>query len=78
MKVAGGKPWQGAHAHWHRASYRWRYSIRRRLVALFLLLALAVSAVFLLGTQRLLKGGWQAWARQRLCCPCCSRGSPCT
>ncbi|MFO1272239.1 MAG: HAMP domain-containing sensor histidine kinase [Rubrivivax sp.] len=63
MKVAGGKPWQGAHAHWHRASYRWRYSIRRRLVALFLLLALAVSAVFLLGTQRLLKGGWQAWAR---------------
>ena len=42
---------------------RWRRSIKGRLVALFLLLALCISAVFLVGMQRLLQTGWQAYAR---------------
>ena len=40
-----------------------RHSIRGRLVALFLLLALATSAVFLFGMQRVLQGGWQGYAK---------------
>ena len=28
-----------------------------------MLLALATTAVFLLGTQRIVQSGWQAWAR---------------
>jgi signal transduction histidine kinase len=48
---------------WHR---RWRHSIRWRLVTLFLLLALGTSAVFLLGLQRVLLGGWQGYARPLL------------
>jgi hypothetical protein len=42
---------------------RWRHSIQGRLVALFLLLALCTTAVFLLGMQQLLHGGWQNYAR---------------
>lgn len=42
---------------------RWRRSIGWRLVALFLLLAVAISAVFLVGLQRALMGGWQGYAR---------------
>ena len=42
---------------------RWRHSIKGRLVALFLLLALGIAAVFLVGMQRLLQDGWQAYAR---------------
>ena len=38
-------------------------SIQRRLVTLFVLLALGTTAVFLLGMQRLLQGGWQAYAQ---------------
>lgn len=45
---------------------RWRHSIRRRLVALFLVLAAAISAVFLFGLQRALTGGWQGYARPLL------------
>ena len=45
--------------HWG----RWRHSLRGRLVALFLLLALGTTAVFLFGMQRVLQGGWQGWAR---------------
>ncbi len=60
---ARGRGWHEAHARWHRASHRWRYSIRWRLVTLFLLLALATASVFLFGTQRLVKGGWQGWAK---------------
>ncbi len=41
----------------------WRHSIRGRLVALFFLLALCTTAVFLLGMQQLLHGGWQTYAR---------------
>ncbi len=42
---------------------RWGRSIKGRLVLLFLLLALGTTAVFLVGTQRLLRGGWQAYAQ---------------
>jgi signal transduction histidine kinase len=43
-----------------------RRSIRARLVLLFLALALALSAVFLVGLQRAVAGGWQAWAQPLL------------
>jgi signal transduction histidine kinase len=42
---------------------RWRHSLKARLVALFLLLALATAGVFLLGMQRLLQGGWEIYAQ---------------
>jgi len=49
--------------HWHAARHRWRHSLKWRLVTLFLLLALATTAVFLFGMQRVLQGGWQGYAR---------------
>lgn len=52
-----------AHGPARSALRRWRHSLRLRLVTLFVLLALAMSAVFLAGTQRLVKGGWQGWAK---------------
>ena len=48
---------------WQAARHRFSHSIRWRLVALFLLLALASSGVFLFGTQRIIAAGWQGWAR---------------
>jgi signal transduction histidine kinase len=48
------------HRRWTHAV---RHSIQGRLVALFLLLALATSAVFLYGMQRVLQGGWQGYAK---------------
>ncbi len=46
---------------------RWRdalrFSIKARLVLLFLLLALATTAVFVFGTHRLLQTGWEAFAK---------------
>ncbi len=48
---------------WRAAGRRWRHSIRWRLVTLFLLLALATTAVFLYGMQRIVQGGWQGYAR---------------
>jgi len=42
---------------------QWRHSLKARLVALFLLLALATTGIFLLGMQRLLQGGWQVYAQ---------------
>jgi signal transduction histidine kinase len=48
---------------WHAAGLRWRHSIRWRLVTLFVLLALATSAVFVFGMQRMLRTGWEGWAR---------------
>ena len=48
-----------------KASQRWRdrlsFSIKGRLVTLFVLLALGTSAVFLSGMQRWLHTGWQAY-----------------
>jgi signal transduction histidine kinase len=42
---------------------RHRHSIKGRLLGLFVLLALATTAVFLFGTQRLLRGGWSSYVR---------------
>jgi signal transduction histidine kinase len=50
-------------ARWHAAHRRWRHSLKWRLVTLFLLLALATTAVFLFGMQRVVQGGWQGYAR---------------
>ncbi len=48
---------------WRAARHRWRHSLKWRLVTLFLLLALATTAVFLVGMQRVLQGGWQGYAK---------------
>ena len=56
------------HGH-HRGAHgwlpwrRWRHSIRWRLVTLFLALALLSIGVFVLGSQQLLRGAWQGYAR---------------
>lgn len=49
---------------WHRrARHALAHSLRVRLVALFLLLALAMAAVFLVGTQYAMAIGWRVAAR---------------
>jgi signal transduction histidine kinase len=48
---------------WNQARHRFAHSIRARLVALFLLLALATAGVFVFGTQRIIQAGWQGWAK---------------
>jgi signal transduction histidine kinase len=48
---------------WRGHAWRWRHSIKSRLVTLFLLLALATGVVFLAGMQRVLAGGWQGYAK---------------
>ncbi len=42
---------------------RWRHSLRLRLISVFVLLALAMGAVFMGGMQRALTGGWRDAAR---------------
>ena len=50
--------------HWrHGFTHRLTHSIKGRLVALFVLLALGTTAIFLLGSQRWLQSGWQAFAQ---------------
>ena len=62
------------HAPWHESReglrakcVRWRHSMRHslkwRLVLAFLLLALAVTAVFLFGMTRIVETGWQGYAK---------------
>ncbi len=51
------------HDRWH---HRVRHSLKRRLVALFVLLALAMSGAFLFGMQKALSGGWRDAARPLL------------
>lgn len=54
------------HPHRHRlrrAHRRWRHSIRWRLVTLFLLLALATTGVFIVGTQQVVRSGWLGYAK---------------
>ena len=52
---------------WHRrARHALAHSLRVRLVALFLVLALAMTAVFLVGMQRALSIGWREAARPLL------------
>jgi signal transduction histidine kinase len=45
---------------WHR---RWRHSLGARLTLLFVLFALLMSAVFMIGMQAALRYGWQDYAR---------------
>lgn len=45
------------------APRRWRHSLRLRLVTVFLLLALAMAAVFMGGMQRIFSTGWRDAAR---------------
>ena len=54
----------GARLRWHhRARHALAHSLRVRLVALFLLLALAMTAIFVIGMQRALSIGWRDAAR---------------
>jgi signal transduction histidine kinase len=48
---------------WHATRRRWRHSIQWRLVTVFVLLALASTLVFVLGMQRVLRAGWEGYAR---------------
>jgi len=52
--------WRQRSRHWRRS---FKHSLKARLVALFVLLALGMTAVFLFGMQRVLQGGWQQLAR---------------
>jgi signal transduction histidine kinase len=53
--------------HWHRrAHHRLRHSLKARLVALFLLLAIGMAGVFLVGMQKALGVGWRDAARPLL------------
>ncbi|MBK8070762.1 MAG: HAMP domain-containing protein [Ramlibacter sp.] len=52
---------------WHqRAHHSLRHSLKKRLVALFILMALAVSAVFVFGMQKAFSVGWRDAARPLL------------
>jgi signal transduction histidine kinase len=60
-------PAEPPHRRWHqRAHRRLRHSLRWRLVALFLLLALALAGAFLFGMQKALGTGWREAARPLL------------
>ncbi|MEJ7687112.1 MAG: ATP-binding protein [Variovorax sp.] len=48
------------HRHWR---HRWRHSLRLRLITVFVLLAMAMAAVFLGGMQRAFSTGWREAAR---------------
>ena len=50
----------GRHRPWHR---RLRHSLRGRLLALFLLLALGTTLVFVAGTSQVFSAGWHEWVR---------------
>jgi len=53
----------GGFRRWHHTHQRLRHSLKWRLVLLFLLLALAVTVVFLGGLQRVMQTGWQDFAK---------------
>jgi signal transduction histidine kinase len=50
----------------HRARHAMRHSLKKRLVALFVLLALALTGAFLFGMQKALSLGWRDAARPML------------
>ncbi|WP_076997921.1 ATP-binding protein [Variovorax sp. KK3] len=50
----------GPHGQWH---HRWRHSLRLRLITVFVLLAMAMAAVFLGGMQRAFSNGWRGAAQ---------------
>ncbi|GAA4351210.1 hypothetical protein GCM10023165_39250 [Variovorax defluvii] len=47
----------------HRWRHRWRHSLRLRLITVFVLLAMAMAAVFLGGMQRAFSNGWREAAQ---------------
>jgi signal transduction histidine kinase len=62
-----GGAWAERHARWHqRARRRLSHSLKARLVALFLLLALFMTGAFLFGMQKALSTGWRDAARPLL------------
>lgn len=65
MRKAERAAGRGARWH-HRAHRRFRHSLKARMVVLFLLLALAMTAVFLFGMQRAFSIGWRDAARPLL------------
>lgn len=62
-----GEEIDGLHERWHRRAHkRFRHSLKARLVALFLLLALATTGAFLYGMQQAFSVGWRDAARPLL------------
>ena len=53
---------RGLRARWHGARRKARHSLGVRLVGLFVVLALAMSVVFVIGMQAALRYGWQDFA----------------
>ncbi len=53
MRKSARRPWR----------HRWRHSLRLRLITVFVLLALAMTAVFMGGMQRAFSTGWRDAAR---------------
>lgn len=53
----------GWRRRWHGTRARLSYSLRWRLVALFVLLALCTTVVFVVGMQQAFRGGWRELAR---------------
>lgn len=67
MLATADRAWAAAGQAGQRTGKRWRHSLRLRLVTLFVVLALALMAVFVNGMQRALSGsGWRALARPML------------
>ncbi|MBL8330591.1 MAG: HAMP domain-containing histidine kinase [Rubrivivax sp.] len=65
------KPHAAARDRWRARSgvqawRRWRHSLRWRLVTVFLLLALVSTGIFFLGTQQVVRAGWEGYARPML------------
>jgi signal transduction histidine kinase len=59
--------WHAAHARWHTKHHQWRHSMRHslkwRIVIVFMLLALAMTGVFLIGAKKMFTSGWQTYAK---------------
>jgi len=51
-----GRAWQ---QRWHHSHRRWRHSLRLRLVTMFVLLALVMTAVFVGGMRSMVSSGWR-------------------
>lgn len=60
LACPGRRPWQ---AGWNRAVHRFQHTLKWRLVALFLMLAVVVCITFVLGAHQLLRMGWQGYGK---------------
>ena len=58
---------RAAHARWHARHHQLRHSMRHslkwRIVIVFMLLALAVTGVFVIGAKKMFTAGWQSYAK---------------